>query len=175
MEKYLLFLCLIFIFSCKPVHKKVQTTNGIIDLNDWDFKNDGITTLDGKWDFYWDKLYTPDDFINDSIKKIKPETIIVPGVWNDKSKISKIHKPRGFATYRVKIKTNIESQKLAIKIVDISSSYKVWINNILILETGTVSSERDKMKPEFRSKIAIFDKTAKEFFVTIQVSNYFYL
>ena len=51
-------------FSCKesPVKKMPKAVNGILNLTDWDFENDGIVQLNGEWEFYREQLLIPDGF-----------------------------------------------------------------------------------------------------------------
>ena len=56
-----------------------KAKNGIIDLNKWNFEEDGIIDLSGEWEFYWEQLLTPADFENN--QNNNPEYVIVPGGW----------------------------------------------------------------------------------------------
>ena len=42
--------------------KKPKAADGMLDLSNWNLHENGNVALDGKWEFYWNKLLTPEDF-----------------------------------------------------------------------------------------------------------------
>ncbi len=52
-----------------------KVTNGILDLKNWDLKKNGPIDLTGKWEFYWNRHLTPEDFS----KPTPPEKTIFLG------------------------------------------------------------------------------------------------
>ena len=56
---------LVFIIACR--HNAARRTppraiKGVLDLADWDFKNEGPVELSGEYEFYWNQHLTPSDF-----------------------------------------------------------------------------------------------------------------
>lgn len=41
-----------------------RAVQGILDLRGWDFGKDGVLSLEGEWEFYWQQLLAPGDFRN---------------------------------------------------------------------------------------------------------------
>jgi len=144
-----------------------------MDLSNWDFNTDGIINLNGKWEFYWNKLYTPEDFKNNALDS-KPYYLHVPGVWNDLVVNSKNLPGEGFATYRVTIKLNHTYKYLGIKILDCSSSYRMWINENLVATNGTVSSVISEIIPQMHPQIKIFNVDSDKLELVVQVANNFH-
>lgn len=91
---YIMFLCILFIvFSTVNVSAKGNFTaiNGIFDLRDYDWDKNNIVAMEGEWEFYWNRLYSPSDFNNTKAIEDK-DLIILPRAWNkyevDNNKLS---------------------------------------------------------------------------------------
>jgi len=50
------------LFGCNNPTGRPRAVQGVLDLSQWDAARDGLVTLDGEWEFYWNKLLAPDDF-----------------------------------------------------------------------------------------------------------------
>ena len=147
--------------------------NGILDLTQNEINSLGIINLDGKWEFYWNRLLEPSDFKKNRV--IKPELITVPGSW-DKLVINKKKLPLfGYATYRLIIKT-AHHGRLALMIYPPSTSYKLWINDKFIIEKGIVGKTEGEAISNRTHEIIDFLPAKKgENEIIFQVSNYFYV
>ncbi|MDP1727543.1 MAG: adenylate/guanylate cyclase domain-containing protein [Bacteroidota bacterium] len=173
--KLIVFLgSIISIFACNdPKRNPPLAVQGILDLSDWDFEKDGILKLDGKWDFYWNKLYTPDDF-----RRLQVDTpalsLSIPGTWNEQTKHTHKLPGKGFATYHLKIKLKHPYPILGIKCFDAASSFKLWINGQSVASNGVVSDIPDKMKPQFLPMLRSFTADTSELDIIVQVSNNFH-
>ena len=167
--------CLLFIlslfFSCKQSDNYTPLAkDGYLDLSDWDFEKNGVVTLDGAWEFYWNKLYTPQNFQRDSLLQ-RTGYINVPGIWNQQIISGQVFPGKGYATYRLRIKLNRLHDILAIKFTDASSSYKLWINNKMVASNGIVDSVSSQMKPQYLPMVRSFDADSENIDLIIQVSN----
>ena len=168
------FVLLVFCSSCNITNTyRPVVSNGYLDLSSWDFNKDGIINLNGKWEFYWNKLYTPEDFKNNALDS-KPYYLQVPGVWNALVVNSKNLPGEGFGTYRLTIKLNHAYKYLGIKILDCSSSYKLWINENLVATNGTVSSVISEIRPQMHPQIKIFTVDSDQVELVVQVANNFH-
>lgn len=47
-----------YVYEISVENNQPLAKGGILDSKDWDFEKDGIISLDGEWDFYWNKLLT---------------------------------------------------------------------------------------------------------------------
>ena len=165
---------LVFCSSCNLTNNYRPTVSeGYMDLSSWDFNEDGIINLNGKWEFYWNKLYTPEDFINNTLDS-EPYYLQVPGVWNDLVVNSKNLPGEGFGTYHLTIKLNHAYKYLGIKILDCSSSYKLWINGNIVATNGIVSSVISEISPQMHPQIKIFSVDSDEVELVVQVANNFH-
>ncbi|WP_378954670.1 ATP-binding protein [Pelosinus sp. sgz500959] len=160
-------------YSLFTPHKKgPQIKNGVLDLTEWDLKTDGIITLDGEWEFYWNQLLTYDDFHGGSPSLSGYFT--VPNVWNQYEIDGKNLPGFGYATYRIKIKTKADQSFNGLKISTMSTAYKLMIDHTTLAENGVVGSSENQSSPEYKPLISIFQNTSEEFEIIIQVSNFTY-
>jgi class 3 adenylate cyclase len=167
-------ICLLLCPGCNSIDKKKPVAErGYLDLSGWDFNNKGIIALDGTWAFYWDRLYTPEDFEKDTLDK-SPDYLKVPGIWN--SLLIDNHRLTGFGygTYYLKIKLNHDYDYLGIKLLDFSSSYKLWINKDLVATNGQVSSVLEEITPQMRAQAKTFRVDSDQLVLVVQVANNFH-
>ncbi|HVZ97651.1 MAG TPA: 7TM diverse intracellular signaling domain-containing protein, partial [Chitinophagaceae bacterium] len=168
----LIYSLLLVLISCysfsqsKPVVRK-----GVLDLRAWNWRQDEIIDLNGQWEFYWNKLYTPSAF--DSSKALSPAYINVPDYWNHYIPGSKAFSPGfGFATYRVTILCPSSQEQLALKFLTVASSYKVFVNGKELLNIGKTGISKQSSDADFRPAIIAVQPENNEISLVIQVSNY---
>ncbi|MFT3934000.1 MAG: adenylate/guanylate cyclase domain-containing protein [Chitinophagaceae bacterium] len=162
-----------FFSSCvNRVNPPPVARQGRMDLSSWDFQKDGNLPLDGQWEFYWQQLLTPADF-----KKTTPSPTgfaMVIGEWNNDT-IGKLKIPgQGFATYRLLINKASYPGLLSLRIPDISSSYRLWVNDQLVAGCGQVAANANSAVPQFLPLAAAFADHSDTLQVIVQVSNFFY-
>ena len=153
---------------------KPRAVNGMINLSDWSWHNNGNIRLDGDWEFYWEQLLEPKDF-NDSIHPAPTGFIHVPGIWNG----YKVDGRRpldglGFATFRLQVKINDPDKLYALKLITMSNAYKLWIDDKLVATNGTVGSFQKANEPEYRSQVVTFVPTSHQVQLVVQVSNFYH-
>ncbi len=169
-----LYLLLIIFFSINLFSQNEQAELGVIDLRDWDLSKKTNIKLKGEWEFYWKKLYTPEDF---NKNKIKPPTayLEVPGTWKKVKKDGKLLPDTGFATYRLVIfvDTNKTSNKtFMIRVGEVLSSYKLWVNDKKIIDVGKVAQNSNIAKPAINPTIKKINLNSEKIQIIVQVSNY---
>ena len=123
-------------------------SKGVIDLRSWDFRGKGPVSLNGEWEFYWNRLYTPDDF-----KVPRPPLPMscweFPAYGTEPSLMTKTLGGRGFATYRLLIRIDNQGSALGLKILDAATAYRLWINGQLLASNGTVGDSPEAGKPQY--------------------------
>ncbi|MFT5876064.1 MAG: two-component system LytT family sensor kinase, partial [Clostridium sp.] len=148
--------------------------NGKVDLSKVDFNQNKWVKLDGKWEFYWDRLLTPEDFTSEY--KPQMDTFMkVPGSWYDKREGTKTYLEQGVATYRVFIKYPSTIVDPALNIKGVCRAYKLYANGQLIEEIGNVSKDIFYFEPGYKPIIVELPKDKKELELIIQVSNLDYV
>lgn len=129
--------------------------------------------LDGKWEFYWQKLYTPKDFMQNAVHE-RPMLVEVPQPWSNYMQMGKKLPQTGYATYRLQVefsKGDVGTTK-ALYMPSVQSAYSLWINGVKISKNGTVGTSRDLMKPESVPNIVEFEVNSPQAEFIIQASNY---
>jgi signal transduction histidine kinase len=102
--------------------------NGILDLTGADFER-SLHPLDGEWEFYYGRLYAPEDFAAGEPEG--KEAIAVPGNWTTQAR------PKtGFATYRLCVLA--DETELMLFIPEIAASSVVYVNGERVFEAGAV-------------------------------------
>lgn len=153
--------------------EKQQAQKGVLDLSNWDFEKDGVVSLDGEWEFYWNQLLTYEDFNGEEENKLDGYYKI-PSVWNDYTLNGDKLPGEGYATYRLKVKVNDISSLKGLKILNQSTAYKLMINDKVIARNGQVGKTKETSIPEYRPQTVSFENTSQDFEIIIQVSNYTY-
>jgi serine phosphatase RsbU (regulator of sigma subunit) len=163
----ILFLSIIFA-SCGSGNEPVAI-NGVIDISNKPLYTNEVIQLKGDWEFYWEKLLNPDDF---RIEQTKKNYVKVPGPWGKKILNGKKPADKGFATYRLLVRTNPADSIFAIRINRIDIAYKIWINGKFIYESGSLTQSTDQAENQFArfERIIQTQSTVQE--IVIQVSNY---
>ena len=124
--KYLLILSIVlisivFIFTfLKADNKGIQTVNGVADLESWDVDRNGVLSLRGQWDFFWERFLSYQEITADS-----PEadlTADVPGEWNKCELNGRKLPGTGYGTYVLKVINAPKGKPLAMRIPNFLNS-----------------------------------------------------
>lgn len=149
--------------------------SAVFDLSQWDFESNGIVSLEGKWEVYWNQLLAPSDFKTENLP-VKTGLFLVPSNWRNYIVDGKKLPAKGYATYRAVIKVKKDSkewlQNLYLNANRIGAAYKIWINDSLVLEVGRVGVSNEEYKPFSSEKNIeiILDREENE--IIAQISNF---
>ncbi|MEO6330649.1 MAG: sensor histidine kinase [Ginsengibacter sp.] len=166
---------LLFIIICYHSfgQSKVQVKKGVLDLRNWNWATNGITDLNGEWEFYWKSLYTPASFNTAETKP--PIYSNVPGFWNSLVPGIGLIKPAfGYATYKIKILCPSSNERLELKMLTVASAYKLFVNGKQILEVGKVGTTKTSTIPAYMPVIIPVVPENNELNIVIQVANFNY-
>lgn len=111
-------------------------SNGMLDLTSYDFDKSGPVTLDGQWEFFWNRLVQPGA---DEWNEASPDHNFypVPLFW---TAYDGRHYPSvGYGTYRLRIRTSGQNKNYAVRTPEIFSEYRLWINGAIVDEHGTLA------------------------------------
>jgi signal transduction histidine kinase/AraC-like DNA-binding protein len=166
---HLIIVLSVFLFvSCRGDYSQnIIAEKGNITLSNYDFQK-GIIPLDYDWEFYWNRLYSPEDFIK--TEPVKSGWIKVPGVWNGYDYGSGKAGRDGFATYRFTVK-NIPAGSYGLKISTMATAYKLWVNGKFLSSNGIVATD-NSMVPQQMPGVVLFDTAGEDVVITVQVSNF---
>lgn len=170
----IVFIILSIAFMLFAIGKMYSTdsgivTNGKLDLSSVDFGQNELVTLNGQWEFYWNKLLTQENFT-----KQKPQMdslIKVPGTWDDKKAGTKVYPHRGVATYRLCLNYPSTLKDPALRIRYVASAYRLYVNGRLVAEVGKVSDKLSDFKDGEESLIVDLPRDKQELELIFQVAN----
>ncbi|MBN1252753.1 MAG: SpoIIE family protein phosphatase [Bacteroidales bacterium] len=172
MNKNFTILLIVFIIfftsSCKDKIDFILFDNAHLDISDKSIEKYGIYDLNGQWEFYPNKLFTPADFVEK--EKITKNFEFVPELWNNYSDFDS--NPINFATYRLIIKKHKTDSVFGLRINKINSAYKIWVNGKIIEEVGVVGDTQKKTKPIRFASANFFRTYSEQIEIVIQVSNF---
>ncbi len=159
-----------FTFSSVEAKNNLAAIDGVLDLTDWNWEENGIALLDGQWEFYWQELFTPEDFekVDTETKK---ELIILPRAWNKYRTNEEELSGDGYATYRLLIHHKSD-EILGIKIPRIFTSYNLWANGKLISSAGEVGMSIKEMTPQYLPQVKYIKPESDTIELIIQVANF---
>lgn len=159
--------------NTESLKKPPVAKNGVLDLRNWNFKKEGIVRLDGEWEFYYDQLLTPEDFLKAN-KSIKTGNIDIPGSFYNYTYNGHPLGGQGHATYRLKVLINNIEDIYAIKTEFVQTAHKLWVNGKLVAEAGKVGKSKQEMEPKLFTSIGAFYNNREEIDIVFQTSNYYY-
>lgn len=187
---FILLSFLFFIFNCHDENNNranILAKNGLIDLRNHPFKerdyfvvlkdeiNEDPIKLDGEWEFYWKKLpkNVNEKLIFDDIKV--DYYLQVPSKWNDllNKQNNEFYPSDGYAVYRLKVMVK-DITPLAIRIPFMSTSYRFYIDDDLVLENGKFSEIKENSIAETSINYVFFIPENKEFYLTFFICNYYH-
>ncbi|HEX7713281.1 MAG TPA: ATP-binding protein [Bacillota bacterium] len=155
------------LYLSQPMNGRIHPIDGRLDLRDW---NPGrLLSLNGEWDFYWQKLLTYRDLKLNQAPDLEAR---VYGVWNDYRIGGKKLPGFGYATYRLQVVNAPRGITLALRIPTISTSYRLYIDNKLVSANGKVGINREQSEPQSLPKIVEFTPDKTSFELIIQVANF---
>lgn len=149
----------------------VTAKKGVLDLGQWDFPANGIVELNGEWEFYWNRLIPPADFSSGKIT-VKPDHIDVPDIWDDFQYHGERVGGQGFATYRLKVKLPASEEMMGLKLLSLSTAYRLWINGELKASAGQPGKNRNAMTPEYKPQVITFQPRQKTLDIVFHISNF---
>ncbi len=146
---------------------------GVLDLRNWDPVVQGPVTLNGLWEFYWDRLYGPEDFVNGNPPE-KREYQTVPGTWNGREVDGRKISGMGYATYRLRVLMRPNRIPLAFKFLSLGTAYTLYVNGKMMASAGRVGISRASMVPEWRPQVVAFQPGSDHLDLILQVSNFYH-
>jgi sensor histidine kinase YesM len=149
---------------------------GRIDLAGWDMEQTAIIPLNGEWEFYWEQLLIPADFVLQSTDGPKLSGYMtVPGLWNKKVLEEKQLPVFGYATYRLVLENIPFHGVLGLKKGNARFSSKIFVNGQELLSDGVPAKQVTEYKSGNTPQIGFFVCDDKRVEILVQVANYEYM
>ncbi|GEM_PF-2846313 len=142
---------------------------------EYSFSEARVQALDGEWEFVWNQLLTPEAF-----EKMDEQDIAyvqVPQMWNHYESVefsSKKTVGMGYGTFRLKI-SNLEPGKTyGLKLKNVGTSGKVFIDGEQVIEMGRVATVKSEAITDYRVRYISYIPTTQQMELVVQVSNHNY-
>ncbi|WP_246052985.1 response regulator [Leptospira semungkisensis] len=175
-------VALIFSSGCRDLldrGEKPKAKEGVLDLRSgWDFQERAPLILEGDWAFYWSRLY--EEAIKEPTRNFKqPKTSFedpsyenVPDAWNHYKLGEKGYPGFGYATYRLNLKLAKPEEDMAIKMLEASTAYSLYVNGKKVISSGQVGRSADTYAPLYRPGVSEPFTLNQENEIAIEVTNY---
>jgi sensor histidine kinase YesM len=148
------------------------SVKGQLDLSHYDFESQGMLTLDGEWQFFYNRFIEPVKF-SDLSPVDKPDLYITPPtLWNYYEIDGKPIPGFGCGTYRTVVTGVKPGVPLGLKILPESTAYDLYIDGYLLASNGTASERKDQSAPGYHPHSVFFTPQNSEFVITIHISNF---
>lgn len=165
--------------ACVPVQalplSQPQVVDGVLDLRQWDFEQDGVVRLNGEWEFFWKQLLTSDDFAGTNPPAMTG-LITVPGSWRGYEVNGQYLGSHGYATYRLTVlidPATLPEELLAVKIpVPLNTAHRLYVDGQLLGSAGQVGTTAEAMTPQSKPYIAPFAPAGEQVEILLQLSNF---
>jgi signal transduction histidine kinase len=144
---------------------------GVMDLSQWDFKRDGPVKLTGEFEFYWNQLLKPQDFIQNR-SSLKAGYIEVPRFWNGFEYQGKAISGNGYASYHLTVLINADGSDLGLKLLEMNTSFNLFMNGQKLSSAGVVGQTAESAKPGYHPEIMEFKANKDVLDILVQVSNF---
>lgn len=171
--KSLSLIILLFLFSScssEKSRKSPLAEKGRLDLYSWDFKKDGRVSLYGEWEFYYGKFIFPEEFQKHSFS---PDYIQVPSLWNThKAGNGEALSNLGYATYRLSLSVKENTQTFGLRIGDMYSAYRMWVNGTEIAANGIPGKNQMEEKGEWYPVVSFVHLKEGKNEIVIHISNF---
>ena len=170
----IIFASLISLSAC--LNDSVRRTppkakKGVLNLTNWDFKNDGPVDLSGEWAFYWQQHLLPDDFAQQA-SRLQKQFIEVPGYWKGYEIEGKKLPGFGYATYRLLIHLNSQDEPFALRIREVQTAYRIFVDGQSVGSLGLAAKDFATTVPQQFPQVFDFEIRANQMELIIQVSNF---
>ncbi|MFE5322526.1 sensor histidine kinase [Paenibacillus sp. NPDC056579] len=151
-----------------------SAVQGVLDLRGWDFVKDGAVELEGEWDFYWNQLLTADQAASAGHGSGSPaaDWLRLSRSWNGHVVDGQPIPGKGYATYHLKVTTDLTGDVLALELPTIRSSYSIWINGEQLGGAGTVGTSPETAQARYLPQLVYFSPDSPVLDIMLQVSNY---
>lgn len=140
-----------------------------MDLSTWDFDTNRPLALSGEWEFFWEELRPAL-----SPQATSPDYVMLPdgGLWQNIKLDDEFLPNYGYASYRSVISFSGTQGELALKVPDMFSTCRIYLNGVDVFQAGTVGDSRSNTSSFYRTGIVRFTPRSGPNEFLIQVANY---
>ena len=145
----------------------LKARHGVMDLRTVDLARGGAVHLDGEWECYWGRLVEPGALPVAG----SPPYLSLPGAWNGRPLGSMPIPSTGMATLRLKVLLPSGPTPLGLRLCNIQSAYRVWINGAPSGGSGELGASQGEETPNPAILIHALPKGVTEAEILLQITN----
>ena len=145
---------------------------GVLDLSSIQFSENTSINLDGEWEFYWDRLLTPNDFHTSEIAPALSSYFVMPRPWKGFQLGEQRLPATGKATFRLQLLPGDKLSRIDLRLFDIHEAYRLWANGELVAQSGSPGSSAATELPARSLALAEIPVNGLPVELILQVSNY---
>lgn len=150
-----------------------SAAQGRLNAASWDIVQTPVIPLDGEWEFYWNRLLTPEDFEKDA--PVPDGYMQVPSLWNGKTINGERLPAFGCATYRLVVENIPPQERLALKKVNVRFSCRIYVNGRELLADGMPAVSAAGYQSGNTPQLGLLESADGTFEIIVQAANYEYL
>lgn len=135
----------------------LQAKDGILDLTGIS-KNEKVVALSGEWKFVGNEYVKPTDILQNA--KVE----IVPGPWKENVQ---------YGTYQLQVTLPAHFDKLGIRVRNIWSAHRLFINGEEFASYGTLGTQKEGAVPSNPVYEIYFKPKTKSLTITLQVADFY--
>ncbi|OKQ00038.1 ATP-binding protein [Paenibacillus sp. P46E] len=155
-----------------------EAVNGVLDLTRWGFAESGIASLDGEWEYYRDRLLTPDDFNprkKDGKMPVMTSYVHVPDKWEHYKVEGRNQSPYEYATFRLRVNLpEGDGEVYGIRQTNIKTAHTLFVNGREIGGRGIPGMNKQDTVSVNAPYVRFFSADGDSADIIVQVANYRY-
>jgi signal transduction histidine kinase len=154
-----------------PADAPLKVIKGVIDLREINNPDKFHLYLNGDWEFYWQKMLRPHDFV---YSNPKPDYYgKVPSYWTEYPQDSVSTSQFGYATYRATVLLPAHMVKsLAFDLPVFDTSYDIYINGTYYGGNGVPGKTAEETIPAYRKNFFRYEPKSDTLTIIINVANF---
>lgn len=165
-------ICLVFsgLIACNgmtPRRSGANAVDGTIDLRGRDLSQ--RISLDGEWLFYPEVFVEPAEVES---PPVEPVPIDVPALWNGQMISGERFGAHGSGTYRLDILLDRRGEPLYLRVREISTAFRLYVDGKLILRGGEPGHARRTTTPQWVTTARRFIPERERLTLLVHVSNF---
>jgi hypothetical protein len=141
--------------------------HGTLDLTEWNTSTQPVISLNGEWEFYWNKLLLSRD-----LKRHQGALAQLSIPWNEQLIDGQYLPKDGCATYALRILLPPGMDNVSFAVPAVFNCYAFWVNDKLICSSGKVGTTAAETTPRWRPQTVSVATTGDTLRVIFQIANF---